>query len=368
MRKTRTYTSSMRKYGLGLLSVLLLLAACKAPDDYAIGKEFLSRGDFENALVSFHKAAEKKPSDVRPLKKMATIYARQEKYSEALAILEKAKSLAPQDGEIAVRYAQLLARMGKDREALLAAHEALALPEVEKDSKAKASLEQLIRSLDSSSDVQPSADKKLVGTEERCTSMSSDLKSTTYTPGTELSPCRPLPTPPITRQDLVKLVPDDSPGRILIRWRTETQEDNLGFNIYRSRSPEGPYERINKGLIPGEGSTNIPKDYCFEDKPLPRGEVFYYQIESVSISGVREILEGTKATRVKVKTVEEEREWLWKKVMGAEATSSTAESQHLPKTTSQREQLSSTTVVNVKPVIVTLDSSSSSSVVKDPLY
>ncbi len=138
----------------------------------------------------------------------------------------------------------------------------------------------------------------------------------TTAPQSTVSPCIELPHGELTDADLKRLVPDDAPGRVFIRWRTESQEDNYGFNILRATVADGDYRKINPAIIPGEGSTNIPKDYCFMDVGLPRGSVFFYYIESVSNSGVREVVEGTKNTRVKVKTVAEEREWLRKKARG----------------------------------------------------
>jgi hypothetical protein len=132
-------------------------------------------------------------------------------------------------------------------------------------------------------------------------------------------PCEELPKGELSDAQLRELVPDNAPGRVFIRWRTESQEDNYGFNIYRADKPNGPYKKINEAIIPGEGSTNIPKDYCYVDKPLARGATFYYYIESVSNSGVAETIAETKGTKVKVKTVAEEREWLRKKALGAVA-------------------------------------------------
>lgn len=130
------------------------------------------------------------------------------------------------------------------------------------------------------------------------------------------SQCDELPKGNLSNEELKRLVPDDSPGKVRIRWRTESQDDNYGFNVYRSDTADTSYTKINKSIIPGEGSTNIPKDYCYMDQPLKRGAVFYYYIESVSNSGVAEVVEGTKNVKVKVKTVEEEREWLRKKAAG----------------------------------------------------
>ena len=76
---------------------------------------------------------------------------------------------------------------------------------------------------------------------------------------TECEPCVELPRGEVTDVELRELVPDNSPGRVFIRWRTETQEDNYGFNIRRATQPGGESRKINKSIIPGEGSTNIPK-------------------------------------------------------------------------------------------------------------
>lgn len=147
------------------------------------------------------------------------------------------------------------------------------------------------------------------------------------TPAVNPNACIEMPKGELTQAQLKELVPDNLPGRVFIRWRTETQEDNYGFNIYRADKPDGQYKKVNKSIIPGEGSTNIPRDYCYMDTPLPRGETFYYYIESVSTGGVAEVMKDTKGAKVKVKTVEEEREWLRKKALGIDtATSATATS------------------------------------------
>ena len=63
------------------------------------------------------------------------------------------------------------------------------------------------------------------------------------------------------------------------------------------------------------------------DTGLERGSVWFYYIESVSLQGKREVLENTMNTKVKVKTVAEERAWIRRKAMpppDAEAASTTA--------------------------------------------
>ncbi|MCX7625083.1 MAG: tetratricopeptide repeat protein [Candidatus Sumerlaeaceae bacterium] len=354
-------------FALALLACVMFVA-CTGRDDYRLGKEAFDRGDFAKAAAHFQKAAEQNPGDIRPLKKLATIYWREEKYDEAARVLEKARELDPQDGELAVRLAYALAKAGRSNDALVASHHALEVEAIQKDEKLRKRLEELIAELEGGSRrnaTQAASPSSVNAKADGLLSAPLNSRSQLTTAARDLSPCAPLPTPPIRREDLLVLVPDDSPGRVIIRWRTETQEENLGFNIYRSENPDGPYERINRALIPGEGSTNIPKDYCFEDKPLPRGQVYYYYIETVSTAGVREILEGTKGTRVKVKSVEEEREWLWRKVMGDDKTST--QTSIAKPSTATRSVPTTNVVSSVAHFTLTADNPTSHPAAGDPL-
>jgi hypothetical protein len=137
-----------------------------------------------------------------------------------------------------------------------------------------------------------------------------------------LAPCGDLPVGNLSDADLEKLAPEGSPGKVRIGWKTESQEETYGFNITRADRREGPYLPINKSIIPGEGTTNVPKAYCYEDTGVKRGETYYYQIEEITNSGVKTIVDGTEGTMVKVKTVQEERDWLKKKAADAAAAGS----------------------------------------------
>jgi hypothetical protein len=48
-------------------------------------------------------------------------------------------------------------------------------------------------------------------------------------------------------------------------WTTESEIDNLGFNLFRSDSDSGPWIQINGALIPGAGRSSEPIDYIFFD-------------------------------------------------------------------------------------------------------
>jgi hypothetical protein len=72
---------------------------------------------------------------------------------------------------------------------------------------------------------------------------------------------------------------------VLLRWRVQSEVDNLGFAVYRGESEAGDYERV--GFIPSVGNTGSPADYTFVDRDVIPGGTYYYYIESVEISGER---------------------------------------------------------------------------------
>jgi len=146
-------------------------------------------------------------------------------------------------------------------------------------------------------------------------------------------PCEALPTGNLTEDDLKRFVPDGSPGKVRIRWKTESQEDTYGFSIMRADKLDGTYQKINKSVIPGEGTTNIPREYCYEDTGVERSKVYYYQIVEITNQGAQNVVEGTAGTKVTVKSVAEERAWLKKKAAeGSGASTGTQASQRQTET------------------------------------
>ena len=75
---------------------------------------------------------------------------------------------------------------------------------------------------------------------------------------------------------------DDS---VVIRWITESEKDNAGFNILRSESRTGEFTKLNTQLIAGKGTTSERTPYEFVDKTAKPNVVYYYQIQDVSLDG-----------------------------------------------------------------------------------
>jgi len=68
--------------------------------------------------------------------------------------------------------------------------------------------------------------------------------------------------------------------RALLIWQTETI--NAGFNIYRA---DGPYTRINDGLIPARGSAMQGALYSFVDSTAQNIKGYYYRLEDINLNG-----------------------------------------------------------------------------------
>ena len=80
-------------------------------------------------------------------------------------------------------------------------------------------------------------------------------------------------------------------GEVLIRWRTESELNNAGFNILRSETRNGGFTVINvKGIIPGQGTSSEMHTYSYTDTTARSNVIYYYRIKDVSFDGVRQTL------------------------------------------------------------------------------
>ena len=74
-----------------------------------------------------------------------------------------------------------------------------------------------------------------------------------------------------------------SSDEVVIRWITESEMNNAGFNIKRSESRNGEFKII--AMIPGAGTTDKRQIYTYTDKTAKPNVVYYYQLECVSVDG-----------------------------------------------------------------------------------
>ncbi len=85
----------------------------------------------------------------------------------------------------------------------------------------------------------------------------------------------------------------------VIRWSTASEVDNFGFDVYRAEQEEGPFTRITQQPVPGAGTSDEPARYEYTDTTIKPGIQYYYYVESISMSGVREKFTPTFKARIK---------------------------------------------------------------------
>jgi len=88
--------------------------------------------------------------------------------------------------------------------------------------------------------------------------------------------------PPVpTAVKLVSFGAEPRDGAVELGWRTGSELDNLGFHLYRSLAPDGPWTRLTSALVPGLGSSPEGKTYAWHDAGLVNGLRYYYRLEDV---------------------------------------------------------------------------------------
>lgn len=73
-------------------------------------------------------------------------------------------------------------------------------------------------------------------------------------------------------------------GKIVLAWKTDTEVDNAGFNLYRAATKGGPYTKINDARISAQGDSTNGASYQYEDVPPGNGRYFYL-LEDVDANG-----------------------------------------------------------------------------------
>lgn len=120
------------------------------------------------------------------------------------------------------------------------------------------------------------------------------LAGCTSAPAPQAAPPVPAPTPPATAPAPpaapipVAARGPAEPLRNTIRWKTASEVDNFGFDVYRATAEEGPFVRMTSSPVPGAGTVDEPKSYQFADEKIEPGVAYWYYVESISIQGVRE--------------------------------------------------------------------------------
>ena len=71
---------------------------------------------------------------------------------------------------------------------------------------------------------------------------------------------------------------------VLLRWRTGTETNELGFNVYRRQGARRV--RVNRRLLPALGAI-AGSSYSYRDRRAPRHRALRYWLQDVAVDGTR---------------------------------------------------------------------------------
>ena len=97
---------------------------------------------------------------------------------------------------------------------------------------------------------------------------------------------------PQTAISLSSLQANPSDKKVILKWQTETESDNAGFNIWRA---EG-FQKMNKSFIPALGSSVSGSEYDFVDEWVLNGKRYFYLLEDIDTNGISTFHGPVKAT------------------------------------------------------------------------
>ncbi len=81
-------------------------------------------------------------------------------------------------------------------------------------------------------------------------------------------------------------VSKNSLGRAVINWETGSELDVVGFNVYRSIYPNGPYYKRNTTLIPPQYPGSVMgATYSWTDPIFLKPGTYYYKLQQLDVQG-----------------------------------------------------------------------------------
>ena len=71
-------------------------------------------------------------------------------------------------------------------------------------------------------------------------------------------------------------------------WTTASEEENFGYDVYRGDNEKGPFVKLTKQPILGNGTTLETHKYEFADDTIDPCKDYWYYVESITTNGTRE--------------------------------------------------------------------------------
>lgn len=83
-------------------------------------------------------------------------------------------------------------------------------------------------------------------------------------------------------------LPADKRVRNTAHWTTASEEENFGYDVYRGDSEKGPFVKLTRQPILGNGTTEQTHNYEFADDNIDPCKDYWYYVESIATDGTRE--------------------------------------------------------------------------------
>jgi len=81
-------------------------------------------------------------------------------------------------------------------------------------------------------------------------------------------------------------------GEVILEWATESEQQNLGFHIFRQEGSQGTFQPLTEELIPSAcgGQSQTQQTYRCVDRQVEPGLEYHYQLQDVGFDGRRTVL------------------------------------------------------------------------------
>jgi len=80
-------------------------------------------------------------------------------------------------------------------------------------------------------------------------------------------------------------------GKVILNWRTESEIENLGFEIFKKPENESEYKMIasykDNPTLKGKGTVSHSTDYVFVDSDVFEGQTYSYLLQDVNYNGLK---------------------------------------------------------------------------------
>ncbi len=96
------------------------------------------------------------------------------------------------------------------------------------------------------------------------------------------TPITTTTTAPPTNIKLSVLDATPSDKQVFLKWKTETETENAGFNVWRADN----FVKVNNAVIPALGSSVEGADYDFVDQWVLNGKRYFYLLEDIDNNGI----------------------------------------------------------------------------------